>query len=146
MMKAVRKHVCEKWILLYIERWLKAPFRGRQGTGEPRQKGTPQGGVISPLLMNLFMHYAFDLWMQRNFPGCPFERYADDAVIHCRSKAEAEIVMQAVDNRLRECKLGMHPEKSKIVYCKDSNRRSNHPEIKFTFLGVYLSTTSSGKR
>lgn len=135
LMKAVRKHVCEKWILLYIERWLKAPFQDGQKTLETRLRGTPQGGVISPLLMNLFMHYAFDLWMHRNFPGCPFARYADDAVIHCRSKAEAEIVMQAVDNRLLECRLRMHPEKSKIVYCKDSNRRAKHPDIQFTFLG-----------
>jgi RNA-directed DNA polymerase len=135
LMKAVRKHVREKWVLLYIERWLKAPFQDAEGKVVPRIKGTPQGGVISPILMNVFMHYAFDLWMERSFPDCPFARYADDGVIHCRSKAEAEEVIRAVGGRLEECKLQMHPEKSKIVYCKDSRRRGSYPNIQFTFLG-----------
>jgi RNA-directed DNA polymerase len=135
LMKAVRKHVREKWILLYIERWLKAPFQDVEGKVIPRMKGTPQGGVISPILMNVFMHYAFDLWMKRRFPDCPFARYADDGVIHCRSKAEAEEVIGAVEERLEECKLQIHPEKSKIVYCKDSRRRGSYPNIEFTFLG-----------
>lgn len=135
LMKAVRKHVHEKWILLYIERWLKAPFQDGEGNLEPREQGTPQGGVISPLLMNLFMHYAFDLWMVRTFPRCQFARYADDAVIHCQNKHEAERVIQAVEARLGECKLAMHPEKSKIVYCKDSNRRGDFSNVEFTFLG-----------
>ena len=134
-MKAVRKHVHEKWILLYIERWLKAPFQDVEGNLEPREQGTPQGGVISPLLMNLFMHYAFDSWMERTFPRCQFARYADDAVIHCQNKYEAERVIRAVEVRLGECELTMHPEKSKIVYCKDSNRRGDSPKVAFTFLG-----------
>lgn len=146
LMKAVRKHVKEKWILLYVERWLKASFQDPDGEEERPEKGTPQGGVISPVLMNLFMHYAFDVWMQRTFPECPFARYADDAVIHCRSQAEAETVLGAVAERLEECRLQLHPDKSKIVYCKDSNRRGNHPNIAFTFLGFTFrprSATSS---
>jgi len=135
LLKAVRRHVKEKWNLLYIERWLKAPFQESNGELESPGKGTPQGGVVSPLLMNLFMHYAFDAWMQRTWQNCPFARYADDAVIHCRSKAEAEQVMAAVARRLEECKLQMHPEKAKIVYCKDSNRKEHHLDIQFTFLG-----------
>jgi hypothetical protein len=97
--------------------------------------GTPQGGVVSPILMNLFMHYAFDNWMQRNSPNCPFARYADDAVVHCRSQKQAEYVMRSIESRLAECGLTMHPEKSKVVYCKDSNRTENHPQVSFTFLG-----------
>src|SRR4051794_32009750 len=93
LMKAVRSHIKEDWILLYIERWLKAPFETAEGTQVPRERGTPQGGVVSPILMNLFMHYAFDLWMKRKRPLCPFARYADDAVVHCGSKRQAEQVM-----------------------------------------------------
>jgi group II intron reverse transcriptase/maturase len=135
LMKAVRKHVSDQWILLYVERWLKAPFQDGEGKQKPRTKGTPQGGVISPLLMNLFMQYAFDVWMWSNFPQCPFVRYADDAVIHCRNKMEAKEVISAVENRLNECKLEMHPETSKVIYCKDSGRLGNHQNIQFTFLG-----------
>ncbi len=150
LMRAVRKHVKEKWILLYIERWLKAPFQGSDGKMESRGKGTPQGGVVSPLLMNLFMHYAFDSWMQRHHDSCPFARYADDGVIHCRSKAEAEEMIRAVEKRLEECRLQIHPEKSKIVYCKDSNRRGKYPDVQFTFLGFTFrpraAMSSQGKR
>jgi len=135
LMKAVRKHVKENWILLYIERWLTAPFETAEGVSIPRERGTPQGGVISPILMNLFMHYTFDLWMQRTYPQCPFARYADDAVIHCRSQSQAEDVMQSIASRLAECGLTMHPEKSKIVYCKDSNRTKVFSIVQFTFLG-----------
>jgi RNA-directed DNA polymerase len=135
LMKAVRSHVKEDWILLYIERWLKAPFETAAGTQVSRERGTPQGGVVSPILMNLFMHYAFDLWMKRNYPSCPFARYADDAVVHCRSRRQAEQVMQAISARLAECGLAMHPEKSKIVYCQDSNRTESFPHVQFTFLG-----------
>lgn len=133
--KAVRAHIKEDWILLYIERWLTAPFETAQGARLERDRGTPQGGVVSPLLMNLFMHYAFDCWMQRTFAQCPFARYADDAVVHCRSQEQATEVMQAIASRLAECGLTMHPEKSKIVYCKDSNRTQAHPNVSFTFLG-----------
>jgi retron-type reverse transcriptase len=122
LMKAVRSHIKEGWILLYIERWLTAPFETTEGTHVPRERGTPQGGVVSPILMNLFMHYTFDVWMKRNSPSCPFARYADDAVVHCRSKQQAEQVMRSIALRLAECGLTMHPEKSRIVYCQDSNR------------------------
>jgi group II intron reverse transcriptase/maturase len=121
--------------LLYIERWLKAPFETAHGVPVPREKGTPQGGVISPTLMNLFMNYAFDRWMQRTHPECLFARYADDAVVHCRSQAEAEHLLAAIGARLASCLLTMHPEKSKVVYCKDSNRRQAYSRIDFTFLG-----------
>lgn len=135
LMKAVRTHIKDDWVLLYIERWLTAPFETTAGTSLPRARGTPQGGVVSPILMNLFMHYAFDIWMRRSNPHCPFARYADDAVVHCRTQAQAEVVMRSIASRLEECGLRMHPEKSKIVYCKDSNRTGNHPNTQFTFLG-----------
>lgn len=135
LLKAVRAHIKEDWIVLYIERWLTAPFETAGGERQPRDKGTPQGGVVSPVLMNLFMHYAFDSWMKRTWPHCPFARYADDAVVHCRSQKQAENVMQTIASRLEECGLMMHPEKSKIVYCKDSNRTDSYPSIQFTFLG-----------
>lgn len=135
LMKAVRKHVNENWILLYLERWLVAPFELEDGTSLARTRGTPQGGVVSPILMNLFMHYAFDRWMNRNYPQCPFARYADDAVVHCGSLRQAQEVMQMIASRLKECGLTMHPEKSKIVYCKDSDRRKTYPQVEFTFLG-----------
>lgn len=135
MMKALRKHVSEAWMVLYIERWLTAPVMTPDGACVPRERGTPQGGVISPLLMNLFMHYAFDRWMRRAHPGNPFARYADDAVIHCRSRAQAELILSALAQRLADCRLSIHPEKSKIVYCKDSRRRERYPSCQFTFLG-----------
>jgi len=135
LLKAVRRHIREDWILLYIERWLTAPFETADGEILPRTRGTPQGGVVSPILMNLFMHYAFDSWMRRSHPQCPFARYADDAVVHCRSEAQARAVMQAIASRLGECGLTMHPEKSKVVYCKDSNRTKAYPTGQFTFLG-----------
>ena len=135
LLKAVRSHIKERWILLYIERWLTAPFETPRGEQVPRQRGIPQGGVVSPILMNLFMHYTFDLWMNRNFPQCQFCRYADDAVVHCGSQEQAREVMQAIASRLAECGLMMHPEKSKIVYCKDSNRTQPYPHVHFTFLG-----------
>jgi RNA-directed DNA polymerase len=135
LMKAVSSHIKEAWSLLYIERWLKAPFETTAGIQVPRDRGTPQGGVVSPILMNLFMHYAFDAWMKRTHPACPFARYADDAVVHCSSKQQAEHVMRSIGARLAECGLTMHPEKSKIVYCADSNRRESFSQVQFTFLG-----------
>jgi RNA-directed DNA polymerase len=119
LMKALKKHAQEQWVVLYIERWLKAPAQEEDGTLVERTSGTPQGGVISPLLANLFLHYAFDVWMARQYPHLPFERYADDAIVHCRNRREAEEVRKAVAQRLRECRLELHPEKTKIVYCKD---------------------------
>jgi RNA-directed DNA polymerase len=135
MMHAVRKHTDCPWVLLYIERWLKAPVETDDGRRLPRDRGTPQGGVISPLLANIFLHHVFDAWMVREHPGCLFERYADDIVIHCRSRAEALKVKRAVEERLRKCKLEAHPDKTRIVYCRDSNRRQVHDTYQFDFLG-----------
>jgi len=134
MMKAVRKHAQEPWVVLYIERWLKAPAQ-EDDTLVERTSGTPQGGVISPLLANLFLHYAFDVWLARQYPHLPFERYADDAIVHCRTKREAEEVWGAIADRLKDCRLELHPEKTKVVYCKDDDRRGNYPMQKFDFLG-----------
>lgn len=135
VMKALKLHTNEKWILLYVERWLKAPMVLKEGTVVVREKGTPQGGVISPLLANLFMHYAFDKWMDKNYPSCPFERFADDVVIHCRTEQEAKELLENLKKRMEECKLELHPEKTKIVFCTDDNRRGDYPDVKFDFLG-----------
>ena len=148
-MKALKHHVKEKWILLYVERWLKAPMITQDGQKIERHKGTPQGGVISPLLANLFMHYAFDKWLEIHHAHNPFERYADDAVIHCRTKIEAERLLGALKERMKECSLELHPEKTKIVYCKDANRKDDHDNISFDFLGYTFrprrSCTKKGK-
>lgn len=135
MMRAVRKHAREKWVVLYIERWLKAPAQDEHGHLTPRDKGTPQGGVISPLLANLFLHYAFDQWLARQHPNVPFERYADDAIVHCRTREEAEQLREEITRRLADCQLDLNAQKTKIVYCKDDDRRGNHEHEKFTFLG-----------
>ena len=135
LLKAVRHHTDLKWLHLFVERWLKAPVQREDGVLEDQVAGTPQGGVISPLLANLFMHYAFDAWMGRQFPAVLFERYADDVAIHCVSRAQAEHVLEAVRRRLRECKLELHPKKTKIVYCKDDRRRGDFGEHSFDFLG-----------
>ena len=135
LLKAVRKHTNCPWVLLYIERWLKAPAMLEDGTLVPRERGTPQGGVISPLLANLFLHYAFDGWLKRKMPGIPFERYADDIICHCRSRREAVALQEALDRRFAECGLVLHPEKTKVVYCKDTNRKGNYAILQFDFLG-----------
>jgi RNA-directed DNA polymerase len=137
LIKAVRRHIKDSWILLYIQRWLRAPSAPADGGSLSRTRGTPQGGVVSPILMNLFMHYAFDSWMKRTYPQCPFARYADDAVVHCRSQAQAEAVMRSIALRLEECGLTMHPEKSSIAYCKDSNRRLSQRAVYVS--GLYVS-------
>ena len=134
LMKAVRRHVKCEWAVLYIERWLTAPME-RDGELVARTRGTPQGGVISPILSNLFLHYAFDLWMKRAHPDLPWCRYADDGLVHCRSRREAEAVMAELQSRLAECGLEMHPTKTKIVYCKDGRRKGTHPNVSFDFLG-----------
>ena len=135
LMKAVEHHVKEKWVLLYIGRWLTAPM-DKNGERTGREKGTPQGSAISPILSNLYLHYAFDMWMVGNHPNASFVRYADDGVIHCRSKEEAQEIREALDRRLREVELEIHPDKTKIVYCKDSNRKGGKgEEITFDFLG-----------
>lgn len=135
MMRAVEKHVPEKWIRLYIRRWLKSPVRLVEGGLQQRHCGTPQGGVISPLLANLYLHYAFDNWMSRNHPGVPFERYADDVICHCRTKVEAETLLANLKERLGSCGLQLHPIKTQVVYCKDDKRDEDHPHTRFDFLG-----------
>lgn len=135
LMRAVRKHTDCPWVLMYIERWLKAPVQMADGSLIGRDRGTPQGGVISPVLANLFLHYAFDMWMQRNHPDIPFERYADDAICHCRTEEQAVALRDALEKRFADCGLTLHPEKTKIVYCKDDDRRGNHSNHKFDFLG-----------
>jgi group II intron reverse transcriptase/maturase len=143
MMKAVEHHSPEGWQVLYIQRWLKAPIQHRDGRREETHKGTPQGGVISPLLANLYLHYAFDKWMERSFPEVKFERYADDIVIHCESKEQSDEIERALAARLQECKLALHPEKTKVVYCKDGSRKGRYPTKKFTFLGYTFQPRSA---
>ena len=145
-MRAVRTHTQESWVLLYIERWLKAPIELQDGTRQWPEKGTPQGGVASPLLANLFLHYAFDKWMQREYPGIAFERYADDAVCHCKSEAQAVALKQALEARMKEVGLELHPEKTRIVYCQDDDRREHHPHIAFDFLGYTFRPRRSKNR
>ena len=146
LMRAVRKHADEKWVVLYIERWLTAPVQMPDGKLVPREKGTPQGGVISPLLANLFLHYAFDCWMARYCPTIPFERYADDAVCHCKSEAQALWLRRKLDERLSDCGLELHPEKTHVVFCKDDNRRGDYPSTKFDFLGYTFRTREAKNR
>ena len=146
MIKALRRHTDSKWILLYIERWLKAPAQNADGTLTHRTKGTPQGGVISPLIANLLLHYAFDEWMRRKYPQNPFERYADDGVVHCKTEAEANELRKVISERLAQCKLELHPEKTKIVYCKDDDRKKNHSNEKFDFLGYTFRARRSKNR
>ena len=135
LMKAVRKHIDNKWVLLYVERWLKAPMQRADGTLMERTKGTPQGGVVSPVLSNLFLHYVFDTWMQRNHPGVPWCRYADDGVVHCETRNQAQCLRAELERRFAECELKLHPDKTKIVYCKDGGRKGQHSNTQFTFLG-----------
>jgi RNA-directed DNA polymerase len=135
MLKAVDRHQPPAWVRLYIERWLKAPAQDATGKELRRDVGTPQGGVISPLLANLFLHYAFDEWMRRNHPGLVFARYADDVIVHCRTYEEAERLLTGIKIRLAECKLTVHPEKTKIVYCRDRNRKQEYDRTEFDFLG-----------
>ena len=135
MLRAVRKHVTCKWALLYIERWLTAPMEQDDGTRTARTRGTPQGGVISPILSNLFLHYTFDLWMTRTHPDLPWCRYADDGLVHCRTEQEAEVFKARLQARLTECRLELHPIKTKIVYCRDGKRRGKYPNVTFDFLG-----------
>ena len=135
LMKAVRVHTDYRWVLLYIERWLTAPMQKEDGTIINRDKGTPQGGVVSPLLANLFLHYAFDRWMAINFPKLPFCRYADDGLIHCRSLKQAHYLRERLSSRLNECGLELHPQKTKVVYCKDIHPKQDYDTIQFDFLG-----------
>jgi RNA-directed DNA polymerase len=135
VMKAVAHHTQEKWILLYVQRWLTAPLQAADGTLIARDRGSPQGSAISPLLANLFLHYAFDTWLSRRFPGIAFERYCDDVVVHCTSEQQAQIVLAAIGQRLAECRLELNETKTRIVYCKDKTRRGTHVHEQFDFLG-----------
>ena len=134
LMKAVRRHTDEKWAIMYIERWLKAPISMPDGSLVYPEKGTPQGGVSSPLLANLFLHYAFDKWMEREYPTIPFERYADDSVCHCKTQTQVKELKERLSKRMVEVGLELHPEKTKIVYCKDGKRAGYFPMTSFDFL------------
>ena len=147
LLKAVAHHTDERWVLLYIERWLQAPMQMADGTLVARDKGTPQGSPISPLLANLFMHYAFDQWMDREFPGCPWERYADDIVAHCNTEEQARDLRAAIASRLGTFGLELHPDKTKVVYCKDGRRRGDFEHTSFDFLGyTFRARRASGRR
>ena len=135
LLKALRKHADCRWMLLYVERWLKAPIQVEDGRTEPRMTGTPQGGVVSPLLANLFLHYVFDRWMAKTHPHISFERYADDIICHCRTESEAAALLVQLKERFLACRLRLHPQKTKIVYCKDTHRTGAYPVVTFDFLG-----------
>jgi RNA-directed DNA polymerase len=135
LLRAVSHHTRERWVLLYIERWLKAPMQMADGTLVAREQGTPQGSPISPLLANVFMTYAFDRWMARENPGSPFERYADDIVVHCDTERQAHRLWVEIAKRLKALGLELHPEKTKVVFCKDANRRGEAEHTSFVFLG-----------
>lgn len=135
LMKAIQRHIHTKWVILYIERSLKTPMTMPDGTTMERIRGTPQGGVISAILSNLFMHYAFDHWMVKALPENPWARYADDGLIHCRTLQEAEHIFYLLTRRMKECHLELHPDKTNIVYCKDGNRPNDHEHTSFNFLG-----------
>ena len=145
-MRALKRHTDQKWVLLYVRRWLTAPVALPDGSEKERDRGTPQGGVISPLLANLFLHYAFDMWMVRDFPDIPFARYADDAVCHCRSERQATYLREALARRLAACGLTLHPAKTKIVYCQDSDRQKKYPHTSFDFLGYTFRPRRSKNR
>jgi RNA-directed DNA polymerase len=149
VMEAVKKHTSCKWILLYIERWLKAPMQMKDGTLVERICGSPQGSVISPLISNIFMHHVFDMWLQEEVRNIPFERYADDGIAHCRTEKQAKYVRDLIAKRLAQFKLELHPDKTRIVYCKDADRRGSYEHEKFDFLGFLfrprLSKSKQGK-
>jgi len=135
VLKTVAHHTNLRWVLLYVERWLKAPLQLQDGTLKQRDRGSPQGSAISPVLANLFLHYALDLWLGREFPAVPFERYADDVILHCKTQQQAQIVLDAIIKRLAAVGLELNLDKTRIVYCKDSNRKGSHEHERFDFLG-----------
>ena len=147
LMQAVEKHVPEQWAKMYIIRWLEAPVLKKTGELVSKQgKGTPQGGVISPLLANLFLHYVLDKWLELTDPQVKLERYADDAILHCNSKAHAEETLRKAQTRIESCGLELHPDKTKLVYCRDFRRMENHPQVKFDFLGYSFQPRTAKSR
>nr|WP_269330441.1 group II intron reverse transcriptase/maturase [Kineosporia babensis] len=146
LLKAVEAHTDQPWVLLYVRRWLAAPMQSSDGAVRQRDRGTPQGSAVSPVLANLFLHYAFDAWMAREHPGVAFERYVDDAVVHCVSERQARKMVQAISERMVEVGLRLHPAKTRIVYCKDSNRPGTYPQKEFTFLGFTFRPRKSRNR
>jgi RNA-directed DNA polymerase len=146
VVKAVQAHVDLPWVLLYLKRWLAAPMQLPDGTLVARDRGTPQGSPVSPVIANLFLHYAFDMWMSREFPDAPFERYADDGVVHCVSRDQAEEVLAALTRRMEQVGLAVHPDKTKVVYCKDGKRRGTFGCTSFTFLGYTFRPRASRDR
>ena len=146
MVKAVEANTDQRWVVLYVKRWLVAPLQLPDGTLQARDRGTPQGSAVSPVLANLFMHYAFDLFLSREFPAVQFERYADDAVVHCVTERQAREVWAALAERLNSVGLRLHPDKTKIVYCKDAKRRGSFERVSFTFLGYTFPPASRGRK
>jgi RNA-directed DNA polymerase len=146
VLRAVAHHTTERWVLLYVERWLKAPLRREDGTLVARGRGSPQGSAISPMLANIFLHYALDLWLGRRFPAVAFERYSDDVIVHCKSESQARVVFDAIAQRLAQVGLEVNPDKTCIVYCKDSNRRGSHEHERFDFLGYTFRPRAASDR
>jgi group II intron reverse transcriptase/maturase len=151
ILAAVRKHTTLPWVLLYVQRWLTAPVQHVDGSLQSRDRGTPQGSAISPLLSNLFMHYAFDVWLSREQPQVRFERYCDDAIVHCHSEAQAKFIRNVIAGRLWRFGLRLHPEKTRIVYCSQDGRDRREAIMEFTFLGYtfrprYARTLDGGWR
>ncbi|REH17398.1 group II intron reverse transcriptase/maturase, partial [Kutzneria buriramensis] len=146
MVKAVEAHADAPWVVLYVKRWLTAPLQLADGTLQQRGRGTPQGSAVSPVLAKLFMHYAFDMWLAREYPIIRFGRYADDAVVHCVTELQARHLVQAIGNRMEQVGLRLHPDKTKIVYCQDAKRRSIFERTAFTFLGfTFRARTAKSK-
>jgi RNA-directed DNA polymerase len=135
VVKAVEAHTDDRWVVLYVKRWLQAPLQLPDGTLQQRDRGTPQGSSVSPVLANLFLHYAFDAWMAREHPTVRFERYVDDVVVHCVSERQAHTLRAAIADRMEQVGLRLHPDKTKVAYCKDNNRRLAYANTAFTFLG-----------
>ncbi|MFE3262268.1 group II intron reverse transcriptase/maturase [Nocardia sp. NPDC059229] len=146
IVKAVEVHTDAPWVVLYVNRWLRAPVQQPDGTVLERTRGTPQGSSVSPVLANLFLHYAFDMWLVREFPAVEFERYADDAVVHCTTERQARQVLAALQERMAEVGLALHPAKTKIVYCRDANRRRQFGVTQFTFLGFTFRSRTARTR
>jgi RNA-directed DNA polymerase len=148
MVKAVQANLTteQRWVLLYVKRWLQAPLAMPDGTTVQRERGTPQGSAISPALANLFMHYSFDMWLTREFPTVEFERYADDAVVHCVTERQARTVLTALTERMAEVGVRLHPDKTKIVYCTNSGRRGDYEHMSFTFLGYTFAPRAARRK